>query len=370
MRLVVVSLPNSIHSVRVLGLLDGLGWELHVVPATYDSWHEDLLGRDDLVLHEPVDVARPDALERALAEVVDAVGPDIVHTHQMTFAGRAHLWARSHMRGPLPRWIVSNWGSDLYLFGREPQMRQELRRVLVTADAYWAECHRDVGLAWAEGFRGRVLPVVPITGGFDLVHTSSLRSPGPTSARRSIAVKGYTHWVARNELALDGLLRNHDLLDGYTVEVYAATPDSLTERMRSFDRAGVDAIVHPRLPYDDILRLHGRSRTSIGISRSDGTSTAFLEALVAGSFPIQTDTSCAGEWVRSGTSALLVDHRRVWTIDDAIRRVLTDDELVDRAVALNDARVRTHLDTTTIRQQVVDAYVDVLERSPRRELAR
>jgi hypothetical protein len=47
------------------------------------------------------------------------------------------------------------------------------------------------------------------------------------------------------------------------------------------------------------------SRIYIGASRSDGISTSFLEALVLGAYPIQTNTSCGNEWVEKGFHAQL-----------------------------------------------------------------
>jgi glycosyltransferase involved in cell wall biosynthesis len=49
------------------------------------------------------------------------------------------------------------------------------------------------------------------------------------------------------------------------------------------------------------------SRIYIGASRSDGISTSFLEALILGAYPVQTDTSCANELVQKGFHAHLVE---------------------------------------------------------------
>jgi hypothetical protein len=49
------------------------------------------------------------------------------------------------------------------------------------------------------------------------------------------------------------------------------------------------------------------SQIYIGASVSDGISTSFLEALVLGAYPIQTNTSCGNEWVEKGFHAHLVE---------------------------------------------------------------
>ena len=54
------------------------------------------------------------------------------------------------------------------------------------------------------------------------------------------------------------------------------------------------------------MDLFNRARIYLGCSISDGISTSFLEALSHGVYPIQTNTSCANEWVEKGIHASLV----------------------------------------------------------------
>jgi hypothetical protein len=58
--------------------------------------------------------------------------------------------------------------------------------------------------------------------------------------------------------------------------------------------------VREKIPRHKILDYLSKSRIYIGASRSDGISTSLLEALCLGAFPIQTDTSCANEWIELG----------------------------------------------------------------------
>jgi glycosyltransferase involved in cell wall biosynthesis len=380
-RLLIVGIPPSIHLQRSTEALSDLGWDVHVVPCLDQAWHE---GFRDVTLHATdavhLDagpdvrlVDRTDALPRhravdlrdrgeLLASIIDDVRPDIVHAHQMTLSGVICDVAREHLVSsgrPFPRWIVSNWGSDVHLFGRHAPNRAELRRILAHCDAYWCECHRDVGLAWNQGFRGRVLPVLPIAGGFDLDAVRALRTPGPRSRRRAIAVKGYGHWMARGHLLLDALVACGDLLAGRELVVYAGT-DDIIERASGLQGFGARVTVLRDVPHDEILAAHGRSRISIGLSLSDGISTSFLEAMAGGSFPIQSRTACADEWIVDGVTGLLVDPDDVRSVSTAIRRALTDDALVDDAAGPNDRTVDARLDRSQIVRHLVAAYEDVL----------
>ena len=94
--------------------------------------------------------------------------------------------AKPLVSGPFPRWLASNWGSDIYHFARFPAHRRQIVRVLGNLDHYASECLRDVDLARDLGFRGSVFPVVPSSGGFDLEACKRQWAPGLTSARRLV----------------------------------------------------------------------------------------------------------------------------------------------------------------------------------------
>jgi glycosyltransferase involved in cell wall biosynthesis len=71
----------------------------------------------------------------------------------------------------------------------------------------------------------------------------------------------------------------------------------------------------------------------VGIS--DGISTTLLESMAVGTFPIQSSTACADEWVECGRSGFVVSPWDTGAIADAIYRAVTDDDLVDQAAAIN-----------------------------------
>jgi glycosyltransferase involved in cell wall biosynthesis len=125
------------------------------------------------------------------------------------------------------------------------------------------------------------------------------------------------------------------------------------------EQTGLSVQIVPHCKHDDMLALHGRARVSIGLSMSDGISTSFLEAMILGSFPVQTYTACADEWVVDGKSGLLVPPEDPEAIARAIRRAVTDDALVDRAAELNARTAQARLDYETIRKQVIANYVRV-----------
>jgi len=285
----------------------------------------------------------------------------------MQHAGYLTLDARKLLGGRFPPWIVQNWGSDIFLFQHIPGHAEKIRAVLSACDFYDCECERDVALARDFGFKGEVGPVLPNTGGYDLVAARVLRAAGPTSSRRVIALKGYQGWAGRALTALTALEGNAALLKGYRLAIYSAlTEDVIIAGQLFAHRTGVPVEFVPNKSAPDrILALHGSARISIGLSISDGISTSLLEAMVMGSLPVQSGTGAAGEWIRDGESALLVPAEDPQAVGAALRRALTDDALVDKAADINAETARERLDRGRIAAQAVTWYEQCCDRSRR-----
>jgi glycosyltransferase involved in cell wall biosynthesis len=299
--------------------------------------------------------------DRRLAGLIRRIRPDVVHSLEIQHAGYLVLGAKRRGKGGFPPWIVTNWGSDIYLFGRLSEHEPKIREVLAECDYYSCECHRDVGLAREYGLKGKELPVFPNTGGFDLEGLSRLRAPGPSSARRLIVLKGYQHWAGRALVGLRALERCANLLTGYEVAIFSATHDVVIAAELFSKSTSVPVRIVPLdSPQEEILRLHGHARVSIGLSISDAISTALLEAMVMGSFPIQSCTSCAEEWVEDGRTGIIVPPEDPEVVELAIRRALTDDPLVDRAAEENAGVAAERLGRRHLKSRTLSLYDQVL----------
>jgi len=370
MRILFIGMPDSIHVARWIDQLRPCGWDLHFFPAYGEPIHPELRGVTvhDLEPAEPgsgapiafarklIERIRPDWNDRAhrLARAIARVKPDIVHSLEMQHAGYLTMEARRLLRG-FPTWIISIYGSDIYYFGRFAEHAPKIRDVLAACDSFVCECRRDIALAREFGFAGEMWPVLPVTGSFDVRALARHRAPGPTSARRTIALKGYQHWAGRALVGLEAIGLCSDVLRGYRVAVYLG--DDVTGAAESLGRAtGLNIDLVPRSSHDEMLRLHGESRVSIGLSISDGISTSALEALVMGSFPIQSDTSCADEWYVDGVSGMKVPAEDPQAVAAALRRAVSDDRLVDEAAELNTGIAAARLDKSVIAPLVIASY--------------
>lgn len=403
MRILFVAMASSIHTARWINQLTGRGWDLHLFSSSGREAHPALrevtvhsllrkppflpraelrFPRGLLVRHHPSVRQRglwfplsigggvEHHLERLvphraqlLARAIARLRPDIVHSLELNQAGRLALEARERLGGRFPPWIATNWGSDIYLLGRLPEQEAVLRRILAACDYYDCECQRDVELGRQLGFTKEVLPVLPNAGGYDLAACRALRG-GPPSTRDVIALKGYQGWAGRALVALAALRRCADLLRGRTLALYSAEDDVvLAARLLCLETGMRLEVLEQRSSHPQVLGAHGRARVSIGLSIGDAISTSALEAMVMGSFPVQSDTSAAGEWFTHGESGLLVPPEDPEAVARALRRALTDDALVDRAAVLNADVVASRLDERLIRPQVVACYERIAARA-------
>src|SRR5512138_2685070 len=75
---------------------------------------------------------RSDSPSRAerLAGLVARLKPDIVHSLEIQNGGELVLAAKRSGRAPFPPWIATNWGSDIFLFGRLPECERSIRDIL------------------------------------------------------------------------------------------------------------------------------------------------------------------------------------------------------------------------------------------------
>lgn len=392
MRILFVAMPNSVHVARWIDLLSERDWDIRLFPV-YDAVPHP--GFKNVTLYG-FSSYRPRGMDRSvrlrgvwplrkgsyrlsgllrrlfpflparsawLAWFISQLKPDIVHSLEIQHAGYLTLEAKAKLKDWSPAWIVSNWGSDLFFFGRQPGHAVKIREVLSGCDYYACECQRDVALARAFGFRGKTFPVLPNTGGDDIKEVRKHCQPGPTSQRRVVALKGRQGWSGRALIGLKAIRLSSEYLRDYRVVIYLASEEVEAAAEKVADETGIKISILPPSPRERVLQLHGSARVSIGLSLSDGISTSLLEAMMMGAFPIQSNTACADEWVADGTTGLIVPPEDPGAVAAALRRALTDDNLVDRGAERNVRVAVRRLERSAIRPQVIAAYEEVAARA-------
>ena len=299
-----------------------------------------------------------------LKKLIKKLKPDFIHSLETQHAGYLVATVKKEMES-FPSWFHTNWGSDIYLFGGLKDHKEKIREVMENCDYYSCECHRDVELAKQFGLNGTVFPVLPNTGGYHLDSIKTLRQAGKTSDRKIIMLKGYQGWAGRALSGLRALERCSDLLSGYEVHLYSVWAESVEIKAKLLEeKIGIPFHLVPHeSSHNDILALHGKARISIGVNISDGVSTSFLEAFVMGSFPIQSCTACAEEWIEDGKTGFIVPPEDPAEIEIAIRRALTDDALVDFAAQKNFEVAQERLEYKMVAEKSYEFYKTILSKN-------
>jgi len=385
-------MSDSIHTARWISQIKGQNWDIHLFPSkdygvTHPGLknmtiHHSIYGRQKnpnrsvsfqgipVISSHVASLARrtvralsPHYRALQLKQVIENLQPDIIHSMEIQAAGYLTLETKKQFQGEFPPWIVTNWGSDIYFFGRLADHAEKIRAVLSLCDYYSCECHRDVSLAKQMGLKGEVLPIMPNGGGFDLERVRGWKQPEPISARRLILLKGYQGWAGRALVGLRAIEFCADSLQGYRVAIYMASPEVRIAAELFSKKTGIPVELVPHCSHEEMMRLYGQARIYVGLSISDAISTSLLEAIVMGAFPIQSCTSCADEWIVDGESGFIVPSEDPEPVSAAIRRALTDNNLVDRAAEINGRTAESRLDENILRPQVIAMYEKVASES-------
>lgn len=293
--------------------------------------------------------------------------PEIVHVLELQNAGYPTLKAFGLIpKTKRPKLFITNYGSDVYWYQNLQEHLGRLKSLMKIADAFSAECLRDVQIAKGLGFKNVVLETVPVTGGMDIKTLPKLDDGNQLGTRKSIALKGYQGQWGRAVEAVSALatVPGH-LLEEYTLEIYSceAEVEVAAETLRA---AGMKVICHPKgsLNHEQVLEIFRRSRLYIGLSASDGISTSMLEAMSQGAVPIQTDTSCANEWLSGKNQGYIASLATPANTAAAIVNILTNDDFVKQAQAINIQVIRARYDKLKIKKVVENYYADVFKLSP------
>ncbi|ORC34638.1 hypothetical protein B4O97_11870 [Marispirochaeta aestuarii] len=383
MKILFVAMTNSIHTARWIEQLRGTSLCVHVFPSINTDRIHPLLKRKNVIFHIPWQIKyRKNNLfrklflriyyhfygktnrfyvEDQLRKVILKIKPDIIHSLETQHSGYLVNAVKSNWYGHFrfPKWIHTNWGSDIYLFGRLTDHVQSIRHVLANCDYYSSESYRDNTLARQYGFSGHVFAPFPNTGGFHLYNLLECRSRVKTSERKEIMVKGYQGWAGRALFALAALKMISEHLSGYTINIFS-NPDGYDIKIAAelFEHdTGIKVNVLPYINnYNEMLSLYSRARIYIGLSISDAISTSLLESMVMGTFPIQSDTSTANEWINNGVTGFIVPPEDLIKISNKVRVAIFNDSLVDNAAEKNLVIAKNRLNYDLVRRKTLGIY--------------
>ena len=380
-RILIIGMLDSIHLARWLEQFKEQGHEFIIFPSKkYRKLHPDLkdlinskfkssyvltarrlpksiIGYLDYIANKvSLTIFQSDLRIKQLQRLVDTYQFDYIHACEIQGAGYLldSVNSDSLLKAKV---ILTNWGSDIYFFQEFPEHIKKIKSILSKSNYYSAECERDYKLASGYGFIGEFLPCIPNAGGFT-VDVKQINSV-PTSKRSQVLIKGYGGQFGRAELAISLIPAISKRFPDITFHVYSATKDTVAmvkSNPLEIQQKIRISTVEKKLSHGEMLKEFSRSRIYIGCSKSDGISTSFIEALICGTYPIQTNTSCASEWVIKGAIASIVplDSSNVM---DAIILALENDQLVDYSSLKNREIALKYLTKEVIRKAALNFYV-------------
>ena len=244
--------------------------------------------------------------------------------------------------------ICTNWGSDIYFFSQFASHQNKIKELLNLIDLYAAECQRDYELARNLGFRGKELPLIPNSFKFNI----NAANQKDVSAKSQIIVKCYGETFGLGGILISVMDQFLDKRQDASVLLFSVTDDLLSDannlEKKFPNRVRVSSIRNP-MSSSQIAEEYQKSRVYIGASRSDGISTSFLEAMNYGVFPIQTNTSCAQDWIEKGCVGRVVEPNRE-ELFNALNDVYFDVATITSAAETNLKLLRKYTDTSVLKE--------------------
>ncbi|NBR99875.1 MAG: glycosyltransferase family 1 protein [Actinobacteria bacterium] len=202
------------------------------------------------------------------------------------------------------------------------------------------------------GFKGEFYDSMPATGGMNAALLAQKARQAPAKERKWIAVKGYSGFVGQGIDAIKVISEIESQIADFSVMVYSAglgTQWFARELKKKMGDRLVIARKH-KLSNNDIQEMFLKSRASLGLSLSDGLPATVKEAMCMGAFPVQTSTSCAGEWFTNGTNTAA-----------ALMKVLRDDDLVETALRENLIKSEQLFSENVLKEKAKKLYSSIIE---------
>lgn len=289
--------------------------------------------------------------------------PELVHALELQNAGYATARALEGIApASRPKLLITNYGSEIVWFRQFPKHLAKLKNLMLLANAFSAECNRDVLLAKEIGFTGTVLSTIPVSGGIDFSNKSGLFDSTNMAPRRTIAIKGYQNVWGQALNALAAIESIAEELEGFTIELFSCNRKTLVAAKKLARRTNLNVLAHKKhsLQHADVLAIMRRSVAYVGLSKSDGISTSMIEAMSQGAVPIQSNSSCGSEWLQDGRDGFLVNYADVDAVAAAISKIVSDTEFSTSAQQRNYYTVANRYDKKSLSEVARGYYSQLL----------
>jgi len=251
------------------------------------------------------------------------------------------------------------WGTMAYLSGVRPCVVYVVGSDVLRAAGLgriasaWALSHADTLFVNGEYLAERTRAfaprarVVPLLIG---VNTDRFTPrPAALSSLKVICTRGFQP-VYNNELLIQGLAELKDV--GEHMEVTFTSPGPGLPSAQALAARLLPTALRDRVAFfggvsdDGLLENLRAANVFVSFARSDGTSTALLEAMACGLFPVVSDIPQNREWVTPALeNGILVPLDQPKAVAEALRKALNNPDLLCRAATVNRQLVLDRADS-------------------------
>lgn len=297
---------------------------------------------------------------KTFEDILLQVKPDVVHSFVMYISCVPIfnvMQKHSHVK-----WIYSSWGSDLFYFKNIPSYRKNIIKVLPRIDYLITDCKRDIAISQNLGFKNKILGTLPGGGGYNFEIVN--KNIKPISERKIILVKGYQGRSGRSINVIKALVELRNELKPYRIVVFGADLSVVeyVEKQKVEEKLNIEVLLKQQfLKHEKVLELMGKSLVYIGNSNSDGMPNTLIEAVLLGTFPIQSNPGGASEDIitNNENGFLIQNCESVNQIKNLVLNAITNPELIHKAFKYNQENIKPRYEYNNVKSNVLKAYQSI-----------
>ncbi len=317
----------------------------------------------------------PVTIEAALAAVIQQWKPDVIHT--LGFDSASYFYLRTRKQFGLEgigRWVAqARGGPDLALQRFSPNFRDLIREVLETCDHFIADNEPNYEIARAMGasedkLKQPGMGVVSGAGGMDVDGLRAMWTLPPSKRERVIVwPKAYETYTAKAMPVFEAILKVWDRIQPCRIEMlWMVQSDVQIWYEKLFpDEVKATCPAFGRLTRDETLDRIAKARVMLAPSLSDGIPNTMMEAMALGAAPLVSPLDTIEPVVRNEENVLFARNLYPDEVAEALVRLMSDDDLVDRMAENNLVRVRQMADRKDVKKRALAFYSEVCRLSQR-----
>ena len=265
-------------------------------------------------------------VRKVIRNSLTKIKPDIVHAHYIS--GYGHFAWLSGFRP----YVLTAWGSDLFLDKKRSSTSQLLTRLALTSAALVTADSNDL-IRTAKKLGAKPSHIYNIQFGVDTelfrpqLSTADLRQRLKIPEHKKIILSPRGLQPGYN---IDQIVRAFALLYAHTQNIHLLikdfnSPPKFREEIdllvKELNITGGVSFLNA-VAFSELPALHNLADVEVSIPTSDGTPVTVLEAMACGALIVACDVPSLREWITDGENGWLVDPTNLQQIAQAISNAL------------------------------------------------